>query len=191
MSNEVAAQLALAVGPLARRRCNVNLPPAERLGVGWQSRVQAETVQQPVGREAAHVPTVPFRRLQEGRRQEPHLSHGKWLDPGGDILAGEPDRILERQDAIHRALALLGRRHAGIGIRRGGGWLLGLECAGGHRGSGQPRGKRAATWGRLLVHGDTSPAWSWNRFQYATFGEAVRRTGRVLERFGDTTGTGN
>src|ERR1019366_8842154 len=150
--------------------------PAERLGVGGQSRVQSETVQQPVRRQAAHVAAIPLRPLQEGRRQEPHLSHGKWLDPRGDILAGEPDRILERQDAIHRALAFLGRRHAGTGIRRGGGWLLGLKCAGGHRGSGKPRGKRAAAEGRLLVHGDTSLVWSWNRFQYATFGVAVKRT---------------
>src|ERR1017187_8594578 len=164
MSDEVAAQLAIAVGPLAGCRGNVDLPPAERLGVGRQSRVQAETVQQPVRRQAAHVAAIPLRRLQEGRRQQAHLRHGKWLDPGGDILAGEANRILEGQDAIHRALAFLGRRHAGTGTR-----LLG----GGNRGGGKPRGKLAAAQGRLLVHGDTSLVWSWNRLQYATFGTWV------------------
>src|ERR1035441_3794311 len=91
-------------------------------------------------------------------------------------------RSLERQDAIHRALAFLGGRHAGIGTG-----LLG----GGNRGGGKARGKRAAAQGRHLVHGDTSLVWSWNRLQYAMFGAWVKRIrGRVLELFGDTTGRG-
>jgi len=65
MSDEVAAQLAFVVVPFARRRGNVDLPSAERFGAGWQSRVQAEAVQQPVRRQAIHVAAIPLRRLQE------------------------------------------------------------------------------------------------------------------------------
>ena len=104
-------------------------------------------MEQAVGGQAIHVAAIPLRRVEECGRQEPHLGHGEGLDFGGDVLAGELERIFEGQDAVHRALA----------FRLRGLLLLRFERGGGCRRGGEQHGKIAAAEGWLRVHG--IPRW--------------------------------
>ena len=105
-------------------------------------------MQQPVCRQTTHVAAIPLRRVQKRRRQQPHLRHGEWLDLDRRVLSRELDRILEGQDAIHRALAFLLRLQAGIGIRCTRGLLLRLSAVAATGVAASNAGKLTAAQGR-------------------------------------------
>ena len=86
MTCEVTAQLAFRL-----------FPASQRSRRGREPGVEAEIVDQTVGREPLHVTAIPFLGFPEARIEEPHLRHRERLGARRDVPPRESQFTFKRK----------------------------------------------------------------------------------------------